>query len=96
MKKTKPLELIYSFKVIVPSGFEGVKPYGKIQTIDDFISHWLTEGYYVEDGRVNLPRGLEVNHLGFNSFPEDWWKELIPEEKWDKEVVNLKHKNIIL
>ena len=89
------LELTYSFKVTIPKNFEGVKPWGKIQSIDDFISHWLREGYYIEDGCVSLPLGLKIEYCGFNSFPEDWWRELIPEKQWDREVVKLKRKNLI-
>ena len=95
-EKIEKTELTYSFKVIVPNDFEGVKPYGKIQTIDNFISHWINEGYYLEDGYLELPNGLEVKERGFDAFPEDWWKELIPEKQWKHELPKLNKCNLIL
>ena len=67
----------------VPEDFEGVVPWGKIETLNSFVSHWLDEGYYVDDCGVSLPGGIEVDHWDIPAVPEIWWKEITPLENWE-------------
>ena len=80
----------------VPEYFEGSKSFSKIQSLDDYIEHWLFEGYWICDGIVTLPQNIQVDNYNIVSFPEDWWKELIPKNEWAKEKPKLIKKGLIL
>lgn len=47
----------------VPESFEGVGCWNREQSLESFIWHWVTEGYYINDGFVDLPHGIEFKGL---------------------------------
>lgn len=55
----------------IPEGFKAVDPWTEKQSLDDFISHWLTEGYFINDYTVDLPKGIE--YKGYKiEYPKGW------------------------
>ena len=43
----------------VPKGFNGVGSWDREASLESFIEHWLAGGYYIEEGYVKLPEGIE-------------------------------------
>lgn len=55
----------------VPRAFDGTPPWTREQSLDSYISHWLEEGYYIEDYSVNLPNGIV--YKGYEiELPKKW------------------------
>lgn len=55
----------------VPNTFTGVAHWGKESSIDGFVSHWLTEGYFIHDYIVELPG--DIRYMGYEiEWPKGW------------------------
>ncbi|MCK9571342.1 hypothetical protein M0R72_20505 [Candidatus Pacearchaeota archaeon] len=52
-----------TIKLKIPNSFNGVPPWSAEETLEDFVSHWLEEGYYAHDHIVELPQG--IRYFGF-------------------------------
>ena len=92
----KSLKLTFTIELIIPSTFEKSGYWSRIEMIDDYVHHWLNEGYYIDDHIVELPNGIKIGKMDFVAFPEKWWKEFIPESKWKESIKRLKNAKLIL
>ena len=54
-------EVTVTVKLLVPDSFKPTAGWSAEQCIEDYVSHWLEEGYFVDDHAVCLPRGIEYN-----------------------------------
>jgi hypothetical protein len=55
----------------VPDDFHGAGPWNMQQSLDSYVSHWLEEGYYIQDYVVELPS--DIKYKGYNiQFPKEW------------------------
>jgi hypothetical protein len=55
----------------VPKSFAGFGVWPKEQCLDDYIHHWLEEGYFVHDYIVELPDGIQYKGYEIN-YPKEW------------------------
>jgi len=55
----------------VPINFGKDKHWPREQCLDSYVSHWLEEGYFVGDGYVDLPEGID--YKGYEiELPKKW------------------------
>ena len=52
------LQLHAPVEMDLPTNDDGELLLSREQSIEDYISHWLEEGYYVKDHLVDLPHGI--------------------------------------
>lgn len=58
----------------IPKNFKPVEPWSKEQCLDDYIHHWLKEGYFIHDYIVDLPDGIEFKNYKID-YPKEWKNE---------------------
>ncbi|MHA1289989.1 MAG: hypothetical protein ACTSPB_21620 [Candidatus Thorarchaeota archaeon] len=69
-KGEKVQEIEVRIKLAVPEEMQ-IGQWQRETAITDYIEHWLKEGYYIHDGEVILPQGIEVIDL------EIWFGEYV-------------------
>lgn len=60
----------------IPKSFKSIGPWSNEQALDDYIRHWLEEGYFNDESGygVDLPQGIE--YKGYQiKYPKEWGSE---------------------
>ena len=82
------LNLHVPVEMDLPRDEKGNVMWGREFCVRDYIEHWLNEGYYTEDGVVQLPDGIEFvdSDLKFGKkFMKEVGDEWAEEEAWLEE-----------